>query len=1547
MKKILLLVTSLVLVFGLAACGGDDEPDLTEITLSGIADVEIEAETAFNVFTGVTALGDDDVDYTTDITADSEKCDIADNGDVDTSSAVTCVINYTVVVDGKLQRGSMTLTIKPKVIIIEDAPVLIDWDFQTEDDLEGWGIYTTGDGSVVMTVEDGAMKLVTTAGGNRWDTRIDYMNIPFEQGYDYKVSFKMKSDIDGKKVHLNLGELLTAAPYFDPFKPEEVDIITVGLEYQEFFYTFNMEDDNQRGGILFEMGDLPDSVDLDATLWIKDLKIEGGSDTDTQAPMINGAEDVILMVGDTFDVNAGVTAEDFKEGDVSSSIVVGGDTVNTAVEGVYEVTYTANDSSDNSITITRTVDVVSLVLDPNNNDQVNEAFGANQLFTDDVTNAWYTTVTWGEPIFTAEIVDGKLVMTGAKDGTKDYGTDPWNHIVRWSEMTLVNGAVYKVVFDGMTDETGILADDNNIMVKVEAGLFSFEEEVHIGTTATTIEFLFKYTGETTTTGSLLFFVGGREHVITVEDLMIYVNSAGAETDTDPVVTTQDLLMKAGDAVELLDLVTASDVEDGDLVPVVTVLGPNDETVFDNNIAGDWVITYTVTDSDGNTVSATATVSILAGYSFIDTVWTAWYGDEWSGLTTSEVSIVNGELVVDVIYEGTPATYATQIYQEGFEVENGKFYRITFDARADEAKDILVAFGDALDHDPWFTDFVAKQTVTLGTDMMTYVIEFEMTEPTTADQGKLVFELATAVNTKVYFDNVMIEEITALLGDVVVGTNQVVDGTFEDTTPELVFEESEWTAWYGDEWSGVTTSQILIVNGELVVDVIYEGTPATYATQVYQENFEVENGKFYRITFDARADEAKDILVAFGDALDHDPWFTDFVAKQTVTLGTDMMTYVIEFEMTEPTTADQGKLVFELATAVNTKVYIDNVMFEEITALLGDVVEETNQVVDGTFEVIPVPELVFEESEWTAWYGDEWSGVTTSQVLIVNGELVVDVVYEGTPATYATQIYQENFEVENGKFYRITFDARADEAKDILVAFGDALDHDPWFTDFVAKQTVTLGTDMMTYVIEFEMTEPTTADQGKLVFELATAVNTKVYIDNVMLEEITALLGDVVDGTEQVIHGEFEVEEIEEPGEEPVVYDYVNDTNNDALNDVFDTDTVLDFVESNPWFMSTGWGAPIFTASTTSGVMTIVHTKDGEADFGGAFWDDIVRYQNLTLINGAHYKVVFDATTDIVANEAGSMLLKIEGGGFATETTLTFVDTVDTYEFEFVWNGATVNNGLLLFMIGGVEHTLTIENLDLLIDSTDAALPQVPMMSGVKSEKLDTGATVDLLDGVTAWDVEDGELTPVVTVLGPEDVTVFDGSDGVWTITYTVTDSDMNETVMVVTKVIGTYEATTILTNNNFDGDDLIGWLATGNATNLSVAWGEASVHWTDTGANPWDVKAEAQGLVFEQGATYVVTFDARANADRDFGFSIYDATGSSTVYNSGPLSITAGGNSDWGWTRGAYVVVFTYDSANPGNLEFQLGNFGEGVSGGSQFDFDNIMIYKLVETPTE
>jgi len=87
------------------------------------------------------------------------------------------------------------------------------------------------------------------------------------------------------------------------------------------------------------------------------------SGPDTEAPVItlNGNATIDVPLGGTY-TELGATATDNVDGDLTSSIVIGGDTVDTNTLGTYIVTYNVSDAAgNNAVEVTRTVNVINPV----------------------------------------------------------------------------------------------------------------------------------------------------------------------------------------------------------------------------------------------------------------------------------------------------------------------------------------------------------------------------------------------------------------------------------------------------------------------------------------------------------------------------------------------------------------------------------------------------------------------------------------------------------------------------------------------------------------------------------------------------------------------------------------------------------------------------------------------------------------------------------------------------------------------------------------------------------------------------------------------------------------------------------------------------------------------------------------------------------------------------------------------------------------------------------------------------------------------------------
>jgi len=116
---------------------------------------------------------------------------------------------------------------------------------------------------------------------------------------------------------------------------------------------------------------------------------------DTTAPVITitGSNPINVGRGTTY-TDAGATATDSYDGNLTASIVLTG-VVDTTALGTYTLTYTATDSSGNTGTATRTVNVVDasgpviVVVSPVNNQEYDEDDFTFRITTDEPVTAWF------------------------------------------------------------------------------------------------------------------------------------------------------------------------------------------------------------------------------------------------------------------------------------------------------------------------------------------------------------------------------------------------------------------------------------------------------------------------------------------------------------------------------------------------------------------------------------------------------------------------------------------------------------------------------------------------------------------------------------------------------------------------------------------------------------------------------------------------------------------------------------------------------------------------------------------------------------------------------------------------------------------------------------------------------------------------------------------------------------------------------------------------------------------------------------------------------
>ena len=323
------------------------------------------------------------------------------------------------------------------------------------------------------------------------------------------------------------------------------------------------------------------------------------------APVIH-ATDKTITVGDTFDPKADVTATDEEDGNLTSKIIVEKNDVKTDVAGQYEVTYKVTDS--HGATRTKTIIVT---VNPKM-EVLNEA---------PVIHATDKTITVGDTFdpmagVTAEDAeDGNLttkIVVEKNDVKTDVAgkyevtykvTDNQGATRRKTIIVTVNPkmevlneapvihATDKTItvgdtFDPMAGVTATDAEDGNLTTKIEV------KKNDVDTTkAGKYEVTYKVTDNQGATCT-------KTIAVTVNPKMEVLNEA-------PTIDAADKTITVGDTFDPKAGVTAKDAEDGDLTDKIEVV----KNTVDTKKAGEYEVTYKVTDSDGATRTKTIKVTV--------------------------------------------------------------------------------------------------------------------------------------------------------------------------------------------------------------------------------------------------------------------------------------------------------------------------------------------------------------------------------------------------------------------------------------------------------------------------------------------------------------------------------------------------------------------------------------------------------------------------------------------------------------------------------------------------------------------------------------------------------------------------------------------------------------------------------------------------------------------------------------------------------------------------------------------------------------------------
>ncbi|MCR5701393.1 MAG: carbohydrate binding domain-containing protein [Lachnospiraceae bacterium] len=584
-----------------------------------------------------------------------------------------------------------------------------------------------------------------------------------------------------------------------------------------------------------------------------------------------------------------------------------------------------------------------------------------------------------------------------------------------------------------------------------------------------------------------------------------------------------------------------------------------------------VITWREADQNGNYVVNGNFAEAINS----KTDWTLHLESDATG-STSAVSNNSIKITPSAIGE---QKHSVQLKQEGIPLYRGVEYTLSFKAKAESARSIIV---DVEGPDRGWKRYLNDTTVALTTESQTFSYDFTMNSKSDANsslefnlgkQGSKVPVTISDVSIKIKDDSGKIDEST--YREVRSDGNYVYNGSFSEGSN--LDRTKYWTIAENDKaYVSVTNTN----NQRRLKVVAPEGTTTENPLVIKQDNLPLLAGKYaisYKAYKEGATENDKSLVISVGQA--------EFSNELTE----DEKSYDGKFEFAE-NDANTIKLSF---TAPGT-YYVDDVF-----------VSEDALVKNGKFNA--------GIAGYTQYTYDSAKAEYTIDSQKEENAFDITISDTGTQ-DWHVQLYQDGINLEKGKFYRLKFDAKSellDRNITCVIQKNGSLvtpeDWSPYFTTIKAGLT----SEWKTFTKDFQMKNDSdpVARLGFAMGKIDEQITTphRVFIDNISLVEI----------------GESEAD-IEKP-EVPTVEAHAVGENL-LENDKFESEngTVSNWVS----YLANWEGGP--------GAAADISAEDGKIDFdisdvGTADWNIQLKQTPIALKAGEKYEVSFKVKSDVERN----------------------------------------------------------------------------------------------------------------------------------------------------------------------------------------------------------------------------------------------------------------------------------------------------------------------------
>lgn len=466
--------------------------------------------------------------------------------------------------------------------------------------------------------------------------------------------------------------------------------------------------------------------------------------------------------------------------------------------------------------------------------------------------------------------------------------------------------------------------------------------------------------------------------------------------------------------------------------------------------------------------------------------------DWQFMTAlggvGQAEIANGMLHIGTENAGT-ADYSIQMVQANIPIEKGYRYKVSFDAYADEDRTVIASVTAP---DLNYIRYMADTKLSLTTIKQNYELFFDMKSDSDAN-GRIEFNLGNqnSIGT-VHIDNVRVEkvktiEITEEKKGILPDGNYVYNGSFSEGSNRMDYWAIENTC---------ENAKVSVTNSNLVRELKAEVPVNVSALEqvMVKQPVAISCGKTYKLSFTGHADEAKTIKVSVAGEI------------YEAALGTEKASYSYTF--TTATDMNGSELCFLLGVAGTS--YIDDVRIQEDGMIIN------GDFVNGTVGWEP--------------YVNESAAVVYGVDELTEKNVAMGFTIEDTgEQDWMIQLKQNDIRLEEGKCYRISFDARSTKDRTIMYALQRDGSVDNNWTPYSGTLKIDVSADYQTYEHVFKMTNQT--DEKTILSISMGAVNGTritekhtVYIDNVSLEEVPESelpqTPETAEGTDILKNGDF-------------------------------------------------------------------------------------------------------------------------------------------------------------------------------------------------------------------------------------------------------------------------------------------------------------------------------------------------------------------------------------------------------------------------------------------